>query len=510
MPPPIVSHEPGDGVNNPALHKSLRLLAHPLSLASLIVLLVNDHLLRLLWPSWFTGKLGDLAWLFFAPLALAVALAIVLPVRLRHHTRLAAFLAFGLVGGIFILAKTVPTAHQTVVSVCERIFGFPCGLRRDPTDLLALVGLAGSAMLWTRAKATGASHRSATTAHRQAGWVALVMAALLTVANSPAPDPGIFCVAASDDAVYAFAAYAGFESTDGGFIWSGTSQQQFDCGNPWGVLEGSQMLESEDGRGFAYRYGPGLPIETSEDGGQTWQEGYNPAALSEAEQAMVQRRRGSNASIRATPLDGVIDRRTGNAVFAMGHSGVLVHSAQGEWQATAVNDYRAPGALSGSDIVELLLGEGLLALGTLLLAFVTLVTTVDRSRRAWLIFLLAVAWLVWSAIVFFLGPARLTGYGAAIGYLALLALAVLLAVALIAAIVRIVGGLREVAGRAGLVSVLAALLFLLPYGFWAINTLPSYPVAALFATALVIAAIAAGSRYVRAAVEPRPPPAIER
>jgi hypothetical protein len=28
-------------------------------------LLINDHLLREFWPSWWTGKIGDFAWLLF-------------------------------------------------------------------------------------------------------------------------------------------------------------------------------------------------------------------------------------------------------------------------------------------------------------------------------------------------------------------------------------------------------------------------------------------------------------
>jgi hypothetical protein len=36
------------------------------------VLLLNDHLFRIHWPGWWTGKLGDFAWLFFFPFALAL------------------------------------------------------------------------------------------------------------------------------------------------------------------------------------------------------------------------------------------------------------------------------------------------------------------------------------------------------------------------------------------------------------------------------------------------------
>ncbi len=67
---------------NMALRRSLRALAHPLSLGAILLLLVNDQLIRWRWPSWWTGKAGDVAWLFFAPFALAAIIALLLPRRL--------------------------------------------------------------------------------------------------------------------------------------------------------------------------------------------------------------------------------------------------------------------------------------------------------------------------------------------------------------------------------------------------------------------------------------------
>ncbi len=74
-------------------------LGHPATLAAVALLLLNGHLLRRAWPSWLTGKLGDFAWLFFAPLALVAVLTLVLPRRLAGRERLAGLLAFPLGGG---------------------------------------------------------------------------------------------------------------------------------------------------------------------------------------------------------------------------------------------------------------------------------------------------------------------------------------------------------------------------------------------------------------------------
>ena len=46
-------------MENTALHCSVRALAHPLSWGAILLLLLNDHLWRWRWPSWWTGKAGD-------------------------------------------------------------------------------------------------------------------------------------------------------------------------------------------------------------------------------------------------------------------------------------------------------------------------------------------------------------------------------------------------------------------------------------------------------------------
>ncbi len=51
-------------------------LTHPATVAALAVLLLNDLLLKAIWPhSWLTGKLSDLAWLIFALPLLAFPLS---------------------------------------------------------------------------------------------------------------------------------------------------------------------------------------------------------------------------------------------------------------------------------------------------------------------------------------------------------------------------------------------------------------------------------------------------
>ena len=48
-------------------------LLHPVALAALVLLVVNDHVLKAAWPGFVTGKLSDVAGLIVAPLALQAA-----------------------------------------------------------------------------------------------------------------------------------------------------------------------------------------------------------------------------------------------------------------------------------------------------------------------------------------------------------------------------------------------------------------------------------------------------
>jgi hypothetical protein len=59
-----------------ALAISLRCLKHPLTVTCILVLLLNDHLLKGTIPSILTGKLSDFAGLFFFPFLFAALLGL--------------------------------------------------------------------------------------------------------------------------------------------------------------------------------------------------------------------------------------------------------------------------------------------------------------------------------------------------------------------------------------------------------------------------------------------------
>jgi xanthosine utilization system XapX-like protein len=108
-------------------------LAAPASVLALVVLALNDHVLKEAWPGVVTGKLSDVAGLVVAPLLLAVLLAVI-------GLRRPAPWAVALTGVGFVLTKT-STAGAEVTSAVWSLTGVPTMIRSDPTDLWALPAL---------------------------------------------------------------------------------------------------------------------------------------------------------------------------------------------------------------------------------------------------------------------------------------------------------------------------------------------------------------------------------
>ena len=98
-------------------------LLHPVAIASLVLLVLNDHLLKALWPGWITGKLSDFAGMVLAPLVLVAVVDAFAPARVVGRRTYIACTA--LVGLAFAVTKTLPIALPVVIV-------------RDPTDLVAL------------------------------------------------------------------------------------------------------------------------------------------------------------------------------------------------------------------------------------------------------------------------------------------------------------------------------------------------------------------------------------
>ena len=91
-----------------AFWKIISLLSHPTAVLAIALLLINDWILRIYWPSWWTGKIGDFAWLFFFPFLLAAILSIFIPSSTKKQEKLIKVLAFVFSGLLFTLPNTNP------------------------------------------------------------------------------------------------------------------------------------------------------------------------------------------------------------------------------------------------------------------------------------------------------------------------------------------------------------------------------------------------------------------
>ena len=136
-------------------------LLHPVALAAVAVLVVNDHILKSAWPSAITGKLSDVAGLMFFPLFLQALWEVGLRLggkRVRHSWRVLAVAAV-LTAVVFSALQLSPQAAEAYrvglggmqwpfVAGFELLRGgdLPPALRvhltQDVTDLIALPALA--------------------------------------------------------------------------------------------------------------------------------------------------------------------------------------------------------------------------------------------------------------------------------------------------------------------------------------------------------------------------------
>jgi hypothetical protein len=485
-------------MENRLSRKALALLCSPLSLGAMAVLLVNDHILRRFWPSWITGKLGDFAWLLFFPFALAWAWALILPRR----ERLVRGLAFGITGGIFALAKTVPACHALVVSAAEWVIRQPVIWVRDPSDLIALVSLAAAWIMWGKAS-NAETHTASPRIAAKWDRLALATAALLTVANSAGPPSiGIDRLLSRENNIYGVGRYDGYVSRDGGLSWT-MLNMEYDSTSGNYLVDGETRIDvsellpeyttSEvdhltshilDVNGTVqYRYASGKPIERSTDGGATWVEVYVRAS-SPADKTYYERLY-PNYTFYPGPLDAVADPVTGNVVFAMGAEGVLVQKPDDSWTWVEVGLGRRAEVRRGEGLWLVLQGELMLAAGFGLLAIMTLLAHWRRSLARKIF--LALYWLLWGLNVILMPDLR-TGYGALVDMMAMSAGCIYLLIHIgieLAMTIPKQATLREM-GRVVLTGLAVAAVFLVPYILWVLAVIPWYGLAAALGVALGI------------------------
>ena len=168
-------------IRNKNLQNSLRCLQHPATLLSISILVINDHVLKVLFPSWITGKLSDFAGLFFFPFILSIILSITLS-KFRISKRILGIISFGLVVIWFSLIKTFPWVNTLTTDISSFLLGYRTLFIVDPTDLIALLSTIPAYLIWKQPTQNKPKYTA---------YISFFFASLAVIATSP-PYPTVY------------------------------------------------------------------------------------------------------------------------------------------------------------------------------------------------------------------------------------------------------------------------------------------------------------------------------
>ena len=307
-------------------------LTHPVTLAAVAVLLVNDLVLKALWPHpWTTGKLSDLAWMVFAPPLLAYLLSFA--ARENPRARRAAFgIAYIGLPLLYAAFNTFAPLHDWIMWGFSLVSGGVGSSPLDPYDSMVIpFSVVIALWVWRRGPVAPGGLRS------RLGMITAGLAAFATVATSPNPlVQGITNVQSYSDAVYAVSSvhaspYDHYESKDGGLTWS-TRDGGIQAFRP----DSHAWLETPRGR---YRI-EGSSIVLSDTSGESVV--YSTAHLRDSNNEWLQSKqteRWSGRELAFVPRAMTYDSHSGNLIVAMGIQGVVVGTPNGQWKPVAVGDF---------------------------------------------------------------------------------------------------------------------------------------------------------------------------
>ncbi|MGC4174714.1 hypothetical protein [Demequina sp.] len=242
-------------------------LAHPVSLLALVVMLVNDHVLKAQFGSWWTGKLSDAAGLVFFPALVALVVALVVP-RLAWRTVVGSALTVTALGFVWVKATAMGAAAAS--DLLSTVAG-PSVVLADRSDLLTLpfLALAGWVAMQPRV------------APRWRVIAVLPIAVLASAATSAIPPDmpvqvtnvdGSLVVGLGDSPGQDPYSMSWYTQLEDGSLWS----VPYDENERWALSATSAEPDTAEEclwwePSVCYRpYEGHLGVETSDDGGTTW------------------------------------------------------------------------------------------------------------------------------------------------------------------------------------------------------------------------------------------------
>ncbi|MDG4807901.1 hypothetical protein O7634_14185 [Micromonospora sp. WMMD1120] len=330
----------GHGTPADGAPSTLSWLGHPVTVLALVLLLVNDHVLKSAFPGPVTGKLSDAAGLVLAPPLVAVLLTLLAP---RLPPRAAALAGLVGVGAGFAIVKSSGYAAELASSAWTVLAGSSL-VRADRTDLLTVPALGLAWWSWTRARRRPVRRRTA----RLVRLLVVLPSALLAVAaTSPAYHPYALGTALLDGQPAVSIGFGGSNQNwptrpaDGEW-WVGEHG-----GARWRLAEPAEVgrLSRQDiGQRQAcvpteprrcYRAVAGqLRVEQSDDAGVTWRMAWE---LSGARREELARRSSEPGDVREhfASRDLIVYPVVGGGhevLVANGRDGVLRRNSDGLWR----------------------------------------------------------------------------------------------------------------------------------------------------------------------------------
>lgn len=466
-------------MENKAFQKSAYVLTRPYTLISILILLVNDHILRWVSPSWWTGKVGDFAWLFFFPFTCAAVFAWIIPSRLKSQEKIVSTISFGLVGLIFIMVNTLPAAYLKFMDLLAELAPFPATYTPDPTDLIALLALIPGYWVWRCSpplKISRPLHMS----------FAVAVAAIATIANMGLPSCGVSALSVEHDTLIARVDHLSYVSENGGYDWVGGGIDRGGFCPPDGE---TILVTTPNNPDLHYQFTTGNPlIEKSENGGQTWGVVYTLDSISEAKSAYYNK--NFYLGSRFGPQAGLIDPATGNLILAMGHEGVMILTPTGEANWIQVGEFKHLAFQPVNALPSLLVHETVIAIMVGFLTAGTLSWFANLNWRRGL--LLGIVWLFIGTYLWLNDPIGRLSYSSVIlSALEIISFAASITI-YVTSILTLPSPSPESRKRVGITSVAAAFLFITPFILWVFNLITSYSSAKIAAAALGLLVIVFG------------------
>jgi hypothetical protein len=317
---------------------TLRAFRQPIMLISIMVLFINDHILKIVMPSWITGKLSDFAGLFFFPFLLVAVLAVPLEALGGKPRRIFSWACI-FTGLWFSLMKTILPINALTETLASWLVNAPAQIVMDATDLIALPMIWLAWRLWIDEEQKPVL--------QPIGWRAglvMIVGAFATLATGYIPEPFVGRLSIVNDKIYAVYddentgvndELAVVVSSDAGRSW-----QKFDE-PPAEIIEALTLpvqlpvvVCSAADASHCYRITGQEEIEETNNGGTTWTIAWHPwNAREDFQMRKTHRLVLEHHTLWNIPIDLAIleDSESTVAIASMKYNGVLVKDQTGEW-----------------------------------------------------------------------------------------------------------------------------------------------------------------------------------